>query len=211
MTGELVLYTNPMSRGAIARWMLEEVGEPYRTVILDYGPAMKSPEYLAINPMGKVPALVHGDTVVTEGGAICAYLADAFPSAGLAPPPGDPARGRYYRLMFFAAGPIEAAIIDRALEVQIPADKTMMVGYGSYDLAVEVAAKLLGDGPYLLGERFSAADVYFGSQIVWGTQFGTLPARPEFLAYAERLTARPAAIRAQELDDALRAAEPPTG
>src|ERR1700729_2872218 len=115
MSDELVFYTNPMSRGRIARWMLEEVGQPYRTETLDFGTTMKAPAYLAINPMGKVPAIRHGDTVVTEGAAICAYLADAFPQAGLAPPPGDRLRGPYYRWLFFAAGPVEAAASNKAL------------------------------------------------------------------------------------------------
>src|ERR1044072_7174138 len=106
---ELVFYTNPMSRGRIIRWLLEEVGQPYRTELIDYGTTGKSPEYLAINPMGKVPTIVHGDTVITECGAICAYLADAFPEAGLAPQPGSKLRGPYYRWLFFGAGPIGAA------------------------------------------------------------------------------------------------------
>ncbi len=117
MSDELVFYTNPMSRGRTVRWMLEEVGQPYRTELLDYAGAMKAPGYLAINPMGKVPALTHGASVVTEGSAICAYLADAFPDAGLAPPMGDPRRGTYYRWLFFAAGPFEAAVINQVLGV----------------------------------------------------------------------------------------------
>jgi glutathione S-transferase len=110
VTDELIFYTHPMSRGRIVRWMLEEIGHPYRTELLDFGTTMKAPEYLSLNPMGKVPAIRHGDTVVTECAAICAYLADAFPQAGLAPRPGDRLRGTYYRWMFFAAGPVEAAV-----------------------------------------------------------------------------------------------------
>src|SRR5215213_680182 len=132
MTDELIFYTHPMSRGRIVRWMLEEVGQPYRTEILDYATTMKAPEYLAINPMGKVPAIRHGGTVVTEAAAICAYLADAFPEAGLAPPPGDRRRGPYYRWMFFAAGPLEAAASNKALGFEVPEERRRMMGYGTY-------------------------------------------------------------------------------
>jgi glutathione S-transferase len=128
MANNLVFYTNPMSRGRIVRWMLEEVGEPYKTELLEYGTTMKAPDYLAINPMGKVPALRHGDAVITESAAICAYLADAFPAAKLAPPPGDRDRGPYYRWLFFAAGPLEAAVINNFLGVEVPPDKRPMVG-----------------------------------------------------------------------------------
>lgn len=206
MTGQLTFYTHPMSRGRVARWMLEEVGQPYETVLLDYETSMKSPDYLAINPMGKVPAIRHGDIVVTECAAICAYLADAFPEAGLAPASGSPARGPYYRWLFFAAGPIEAAIIDRALGVDVPADKRAMVGYGQYDDVVDVLDRHLASAEYVAGDRFTAADVYLGSAVAWGTQFGTLPKRPSFDAYLGRIMSRPAAIRANEIDDKALAA-----
>lgn len=206
MTGQLTFYTHPMSRGRVARWMLEEVGQPYETVLLDYETSMKAPDYLAINPMGKVPAIRHGDTVVTECAAICAYLADAFPEAGLAPASGSPARGPYYRWLFFAAGPIEAAIIDRALGVDVPADKRAMVGYGQYDDVVDVLDRHLASAEYVAGDRFTAADVYLGSAVAWGTEFGTLPKRPSFDAYLGRIMSRPAAIRANEIDDAALAA-----
>src|SRR5579864_3813889 len=130
MSKELVFYTNPLSRGRIVRWMLEEIGQPYRTEILDYATTLKGPDYLAINPMGKVPAIKHGDMVVTEGAAICAYLADAFPAAGLAPPPGDKRRGTYYRWLFFAAGPIEQATGVRALGIEIKPEQKRMMGFG---------------------------------------------------------------------------------
>src|SRR5277367_3582313 len=136
MTNELVFYTHPMSRGRIVRWMLEEIGQPYRTEIIDYGPSMKAAAYRAVNPMGKVPALKHGDTVVTETAAICAYLADAFPDAGLAPPPADRLRGPYYRWLFFAAGPIEAAASNKALGFVVPEGRERMMGYGTYDEAM---------------------------------------------------------------------------
>ena len=203
MSDELVLYTHPMSRGRIARWMLEEIGAPYQCVLLDYGTTMKSPAYLAVNPMGKVPALRHGDAVVTETAAICAYLADAFPDAGLAPPPGDRLRGPYYRWLFFAAGPVEAAVTNQALGVTVPPERAPMAGYGSYERAMDGLEAALGEGPYLLGERFSAADVYVGSQIGFGLRFGSIEPRLPFITYYERLATRPALLRAQGIDDAL--------
>lgn len=200
MMTDLVLYTNPMSRGRIARWMLEEAGADYRTEILEYGTTMKAPEYLAVNPMGKVPAIRHGDTVVTECAAICAYLADAFPQANLAPALKD--RGSYYRWLFFAAGPLEAAIADRTLGVDVPADKQMMVGYGTYAHVMDALEKAVSAAPYIAGDSFTAADVYIGSHISWGIQFGTMEKRPAFEAYWKRLESRPAYLRATELDDA---------
>jgi glutathione S-transferase len=206
MTGTLTLYTHPMSRGRVTRWMLEELGQPYETVLLDFDTTMKAPDFLAINPLGKVPALKHGDVVVTECAAICAYLADAFPEAGLAPPPGSPDRAAYYRWLFFAAGPVEAAIMDKALGLEVPADKRVMVGYGSYDETVELLDAHVGAHDYVAGNRFSAADVYLGAMIGWGTQFGMLPKRASFDAYLARLMGRPASIRANEIDDKALAA-----
>ena len=204
---EIVFYTNPMSRGRIARWMLEEIGQPYRTVVLEYGTTMKAPEYLALNPMGKVPTVTHRGVTVTECAAVCAYLADAFPEAGLAPALGDPARGTYLRWMFFTAGPVEAAVTAKSLDLLAPAEKAGMVGYGSLEQVVDaLEAAVSGPGPWILGDRFSAADVYVGSQIGWGLQFKSLPDRNAFKAYAGRLFQRPAAIRAREIDDALAAA-----
>jgi glutathione S-transferase len=199
MTAELVFYTNPMSRGRTVRWMLEEVGQPYRTEIMEYGPAMNSPAYLAINPMGKIPALRHGDTVVTETAAICAYLADAFPSARLAPAPGDPSRGAYYRWLFFASGPLEAAWTNRALGVTVPADRERMVGYGNMTKVLDTLESALRTGPYVAG-AFSAADVYLGSQLWFGLRFGMIEKRPGFREYVDHLFSRPAAKRAGELD-----------
>jgi glutathione S-transferase len=200
---EITFYTNPMSRGQIARWMLEEVGEPYETVILDYGTTMKAPEYLAINPMGKVPAIKHGDTVVTEGAAICAYLADMFPESGLAPAPTDPLRGTYYRWLFFGAGPVETAVTNNYLNWNPTPEQRMMVGYGSYAAVLDVLEKLVASGTYLLGDRFSALDVYLGSQIAWGIGFGTMEKRPGFEDYVARITDRPAYRKAKEIDQAL--------
>ncbi|MBL8532111.1 MAG: glutathione S-transferase family protein [Hyphomonadaceae bacterium] len=206
MADTLTFYTNPMSRGRIVRWMLEEVGAPYETVALEYGTTMKAPAYLAINPMGKVPAIKHGDVVVTECAAICAYLADAFPAAGLAPAPGDKQRGPYYRWLFFAAGPVEASTTDASLGLQVPDDKRGMVGYGSRAEVIDVLERAVSGSDYLLGERFSAADVYLGAQIGWGLQFGNIERRPAFVAYVQRIQSRPAAARANELDNALMAA-----
>ena len=207
MADELVFYTNPMSRGRIVRWMLEEVGQPYQTQILDYAQGLKAPAYLAINPMGKVPALVHGGTVVTECAAICAYLADAFPQAGLAPPPGDRARGPYYRWLFFTAGPLEAAVADKTLGVEIKPEQQRMVGYGSYGQVMDALEGALDGREHLAGDRFSAADLYVGSHLAWGMGFGTVEKRPAFEAFVARLTARPAYRRAAEIDDALMAAQ----
>ena len=200
---EIVFYTNPMSRGRIARWMLEEVGRPYRTVVLDYGTTMKAPEYLAVNPMGKVPAVTWRGVTVTECAAICAWLADACPEAGLAPAFDDPARGTWLRWLFFAAGPLEAAVTAKALGLLAPADKAGMAGYGSFEQVVDALESAVSGGPWILGDRFSAADIYVGSQILWGLQFRTLPERDAFKAYADRLSGREAAVRARGLDDSL--------
>lgn len=200
---ELVFYANPMSRARIVRWMLEEVGRPYRTEVLEYGGSMKSPEYLAINPMGKVPAITHRGAVVTEAAAICAYLADAFPEAGLAPEPTSPDRGAYYRWLFFAAGPVEAAVTAKSLDLLAPAEKAGMAGYGTFDSAMDALEHAVRDREFIAGDRFSAADVYVGSQIGWGLMFKSIDPRPAFVAYAQRLQERPAAKRATELDDAL--------
>jgi glutathione S-transferase len=205
MADELVLYTNPMSRGRVARWMLEEAGQPYRAEILDYAGSMKAPEYLAINPMGKVPALRHGETIVTEGAAICAYLADVFPEAGLAPPPGSRLRGPYYRWLFFAAGPIEAANTNKALGVVVPLERTAMVGYRTQDRALAALEDQLDRSEYIAGDRFTAADVYVGSHIGFGMMFGAVDKRPAFERYWGLLRARPAAQRAREIDDKLAA------
>jgi glutathione S-transferase len=208
MSDELVFYTNPMSRGRIARWMLEEVGQPYRTELLDYASTMKAPEYLAINPMGKVPALRHGDTVITECAAICAYLADAFPAAGLAPPHTDHARAPYYRWMFFAAGPLEAAWTNQAMGFTVPPDRERMSGYGNLAAVLDTLEAAVSGSPYLAGDTFTAADVYVGSQLGFGLQFGMIEKRPAFVDYVGRLTTRPAAIRAKQIDDALTPATP---
>ena len=202
MPEELVFYTNPMSRGRIVRWMLEEIGQPYRTEIIEFGPAMKSPDYLAINPMGKVPAIRHGDTIVTETGAICAYLADAFPDARLAPEPGSRERGAYYRWLFFGAGPVDGAIVNKSLGFEPPPERRGMVGYGSLSYVLDTLEKAVSASEYLVGDRFSAADLYLGAQLGWGMMFGALEKRPAFEAYWSGIKDRPAAIRARESADA---------
>ncbi len=197
---EIVFYTNPMSRGRVVRWMLEETGAPYRAEILEFNTTMKSAEYLAINPMGKVPAIRHGGVVVTECAAICAYLADAFPAAQLAPPPAK--RAAYYRWLFFAAGPFEAAAVEQALDLDL--SPAMRRGwYGSREAVLDGVERAVGESPYIAGERFSAADVYCGSHIGLGMQFGALEKRPAFVDYWQRVSDREAYRRATALDDAL--------
>jgi glutathione S-transferase len=211
MADELVLYTNPMSRGRIARWMLEEVGQPYRAEILEYAGSMKAPEYLAINPMGKVPTLLLGETIVTEAAAICAYLAEVFPEAGLAPPTGSRLRGPYYRWLFFAAGPVEAANTNKALSVVVPAERAAMVGYGSQERALAALEDQLARSEYIAGDSFTAADVYVGSHIGFGMMFNAIEKRPAFERYWGLVSARPAAQRAREIDDKLIAERRKTG
>lgn len=199
----LEFYTAAPSRGAIVRWMLEELGVEYETHVLEYGTSMKSPEYLAINPMGKVPCVVHDGSVITEGGAICAYLADAFPERGLSPPIGSKLRGPYFRWMFFAAGPIEAAITDKVMGLIIPDERKRSVGYGNFDDTMMAAGHALDNGPFILGESFSAADVYFGSAINYGLQFGMIAPTKTFENYVNSLREREAFIRAAQKDAQL--------
>ncbi|TXD39789.1 glutathione S-transferase family protein [Lujinxingia vulgaris] len=201
MTESLKLYTNPMSRGRIARWMLEEVGEPYEAIVMGYGESMKSPDYLKINPMGKVPSLVHEGAVVTECAAICTYLAEVFPEADLGPTAAE--RAAYYRWLYFAAGPVEAAITNKSAGFEVSPERRGTVGYGSYEATIETLAYAVRQHDYIAGDRFTAADVYVGSQVGWGLQFGTIEARPEFSAYWSRLSEREAYKRASALDDAL--------
>ncbi len=200
---ELVLYTNPMSRGRIVRWMLEEVGEPYETEVLDYASTMKQEPYLSINPMGKVPAITHRGKVVTETAAICAYLADAFPQAGLAPAPEN--RADYYRWLFFSAGPVEAAFSNKAVGWEPDPDKQRMFGYGSYELAMNTLEKAVAGREYVAAGKFTAADVYVGSMIGFMLQFNLLDPRPAFLDYVARVTDRPAYRRARDIDEKLTA------
>lgn len=196
----LTFYTNPMSRGRIARWMLEEVGQPYETVVLGYGPPMKAPDYLAVNPMGKVPALVHDGKVVTEVAAICAYLAATFPEAGLMAED----KAAFFRWLFFGAGPLEQAVVNTSFgwvpEGPRAAGRT---GYGSLDEVVRALTGHLEKADYIADGRFTAADVYVGSQVGWGLQFRTIPANPVLEAYWTRLKDRPGLKAANAKDNAL--------
>lgn len=203
----ITFYSNPQSRAAVIHWMLEEVGEPYETIYLNFQGAMKTPEYLAINPMGKVPAVVHDGQVVTEGAAICAFLADQYPQANLAPALDSPLRGTYYRWLFFAAGPLEEAITMKSLNMDIPSDKSAMLGFGTLERTVDVLEKAVSESPWICGEQFTAADVYVGSAIRFYLQFGVLEARPAFNAYVDRLTQRPAYQRSLEIMQKAAAAQ----
>jgi glutathione S-transferase len=198
---EIIFYHNPMSRGQIIRWMLEEVGVPYDTEILDYASSMKDEEYRAINPMMKVPAISHNGKIVTECAAICAYLADVFPEAGLGPRENE--KADYYRWLFFAAGPLEQAVTNKAAGFEPSAERERMFGYGNYDLAVNTLASHLAESDYVCGSRFTAADVYVGSAVLWGVQFGTLPKLDSFAAYADRLSQREAYTRGKDEDNQL--------
>ena len=198
---ELIFYTNPMSRGQTVRWMLEEVGEPYETEILEYGTSMKAEPYLAINPMGKVPAIRHNGKVVTEVAAICCYLADAFPQAGLAPDPAD--RADYYRWIFFTSGPVEAAFSNKSAGWEPAPDRQAMFGYGSYDQAMATLEKAIAGKTYIAGDRFTAADLFVGAMVGFMLHFKLLEPTPVFTDYAARMTDRPAYKRAQEIDGKL--------
>ena len=200
----LTLYHAAPSRSSVALWMLEEIGEPFEVKLLNLNNGEnRQPSFLAINPMGKVPSIRHGDTVVTEAAAICAYLADAFPHAGLAPPPTSRERGPYYRWLFFAAGPVEAAVMDKALGFEIPPEREGMVGYGNIERALAAAEGQLYRSEYIAGDRFTASDVYVGSMIGWGMMFRGVDKRPAFERYWALVSARPAAARAKAIDDAL--------
>jgi glutathione S-transferase len=202
----LTLYHASPSRSSIVLWMLEEIGQPYdiKLLKLSAGDNLK-PDYLALNPMGKVPALKHGDTVITEVAAICTYLADEFPQAKLNIPVGTPKRGVYLKWLFFGPGCMEPAVIDRAAPRKEEARRAML-GYGDFDTTMNVVAKAVARGPWLMGEQFTAADVVIGSNIRWGTIFKLIPERKEFTDYSARIAARPAAQRAEAKDKELAAA-----
>ncbi|WP_027672851.1 glutathione S-transferase family protein [Rheinheimera baltica] len=199
----LTLYTNPNSRGRIVRWLLEELNVPYDIKVLQYGDEIKAADYLALNSMGKVPAITHGEVVVTETAAICAYLADQFADRQLAPALDSAERGTYYRWLFFAAGPLEMATSAKAFNWRLDADNAQSVGCGLYQDTLNTLESALTQSLYICGQQFTAADVYVGSHIHWGLMFNTLESRPAFTEYVQRLQARKAAIRANELDDAL--------
>ena len=204
-TGSLVHYHAPNTRSAAIAWLFEELGSPpHETKVLNMSKGEhKTQAYLAINPMGKVPAIVHHGTPITEAAAIAIYLADLFPAAGLAPAIGDPARGTYLRWIVFNQAAVEPAITDHALKRE-PGSPGLLA-YGSYEATVEALAGALAKGPYILGENFSAADIVVGSGVRWMLGFKLLPARPEFTKYAERLGQRPALQRAIKSDAALAA------
>lgn len=196
MADEIVFYTNPQSRGAMTHWMLEEIGCPYRIEVKQFGPEMKSPDYLPINPMGKVPAIKHGGTVVTETGAILCYLADAFPQAKLAPPVGG--RGAYYRWLFFVAGCCEPALGNKSAGWNPTAELQPRFGYGSYELTIDTVAKAVEGRRFIAADHFTAADLYMASFLHWGMMFGVIDKRPAFEAYVKPHLERPAAKRAEE-------------
>ena len=195
---DLIFYTNPQSRGRIVRWMLEEIGAAYETEVIAYD-QLKGERYLAVNPMGKVPAIKHRDHIITESAAICAYLADVFPEAGLSPR-GDE-KADYYRWLFYAAGPVEQAVTNHYAKWDPAPEQMRMFGYGSYDKVVSVLDELFSLRDHVCGDQFTAADVYVGSAIIWGTQFGTLPNRDSFTGYVDRIKAREAFQRGWAKDD----------
>ena len=203
---KLTLYHAAPSRSSIVRWMLEEAGEPYEIQLLSLSKGEnRAPDYLAVNPMGKVPALRHGDAVITEAAAICAYLADEFPRAKLSVPLGDARRGPYLKWLFFGPSCIEPAMMDRAFPRKEEARRAAL-GYGDFDTVIKVVADAVARGPYILGEQFTAADVVIGSTLRFGMLFKLLPEQPEFTAYTGRLAQRPSLQRAEAKDKELAAA-----
>ena len=200
---DFTFFTHPMSRGQIARWALHEAGADYQQVLVDW--ANKPAALNAANPMGKVPTIIHhattGDHVVTECAAICAYLAEVTPGAGLLP--ADAERADYLRWMYFAAGPVEQAIVTRSMGWELPKEREGMAGWGSFERTLAALEGHLQSRDFVCGARFTMADVYVGSQVDWGLGFGSIPARPAFTAYAERLRARPAYQAAKAIDNAL--------
>jgi len=200
---KLTLYHIAPSRSSVALWMLEEIGEPYDIHLLSMKAGTnREPAYLAVNPMGKVPALRHGDAVITEVAAICCYLADTFPNAGLNVPLGDPRRGPYLKWLFFGPGTLEGAVMDRGFPRAAQAPRAAL-GYGDFDTTMDVVAAAVTPGPYLMGEKFTAADVVIGSNLRWATQFKLIPERKEFVDYVARFVDRPAAKRAAAKDEEL--------
>lgn len=199
---KLIFYTNPMSRGRVVRWMLEEIGCPYETHLLEFATTMKAPEYLAVNPMGKVPAIKHGDAVVTETVAICTYLAQIFPEAGLMPKAGNHKDwADYYRWLFFVAGPLEAAVTDKSLSVEVPKDKQGFVGYGTLDKVLDALKTTLEHKDTIAGNYFTTADIIVSSYLSYYTTFGSIPTNPVFERYVKLHKSRPAAMKADTIDN----------
>jgi glutathione S-transferase len=200
---DLTLYHAAPSRSSVVLWMLEEIGEPYDIHLLSLKKGdHHAPEYLAVNPMGKVPALRHRDVIITEVAAICAYLADAYPKAGLNIPLDDAQRGPYLKWLFFGPGVLETAVMDRAYPRSGEPPRAAL-GYGDFDTTMNVLANAVKPGPFLMGDRFTAADVVIGSNLRWGTIFKMIPERKEFADYVGRFVDRPAAKRAQAKDEEL--------
>lgn len=198
----ITFFHNPQSRSAGVRVLLEALGAPYEVRFIDFkAGANRTPEFLALNPLGKLPTIRHRDTVVTEQVAIFIYLADLFPAAGLAPALDDPRRGSYLRWIAFYGASFEPAVVDRA--TKRPEMDASTSAYGSYDAMLQTLVEQLGRGDYLLGERFSAADVLWGSALRWTTGFGVVPELPAIRAYIDRACAHPAFARAAELDARL--------
>lgn len=200
---KMTFYTHPWSRGRIVRWMLEEVGADYEVVVKEFGGSIKAPDYLAINPMGKVPALVDGEIVVTEVAAICAYLAERFPEKKLAPPMGSPARGSYLRWMFFIAGPLEMASTAKAFNWRIDSENSQAVGCGTISDTINTMELAIKDSSYICGDQFTTVDLLAASYLGWEMQQKVIEERAAFREYVDRLQQRPAAVRANQLDDAL--------
>lgn len=198
---DITFYTNPQSRGQIVHWMLEELGVAYDTQWIEYGDQMRSAEYLAVNPMGKVPAIKHKNALVTEGAAICTYLAVSYPEQGLAPKVGDPKLADFYRWMHFAAGPLEMATTSKSMGWEVAEGQRRMVGFGSYEKTLSVIEHALSQGPFICGEQFTAVDVFLGAVLNWGMLFGTVENRGAFEEYASRLQSRPAAQRAVKINE----------
>ncbi|PCI77144.1 MAG: glutathione S-transferase [SAR86 cluster bacterium] len=197
----ITFYTNPQSRGQIVHWLLEELGVPYDTVWIEYGEQMKSAEYLAVNPMGKVPAIKHKNALVTEAAAICTFLAVSYPEQGLAPAVGDPKLADFYRWMHFASGPLEMATTAKSIGWGVADEQRRMVGFGSYEETLSVIEQVLAEGPFICGDKFTAVDVYLGAALNWGMLFGTVEKRPAFEEYASRLQQRLAAQRAVQINE----------
>ena len=203
----LTLYHIAPSRSSVVHWMLEEVGEPFDLHVLNVKAGEnRQPDYLAINPMGKAPALRHNDVIITEVAAICCYLADAFPQARLNVPIGDPRRGPYLKWLFFAPGALEPAIMDRAFKRAEEAPRQALP-YGDFDTTMDVVARAVTRSPFLLGDQFTAADVVIGSMLRWSTLFNLIPARAEFSDYIARFADRPALKRATAKDEELAKAQ----
>ena len=199
-------FHSPNTRSTGALILLEELGAPYDLHVLDMNRGeQREAAYLAINPMGKVPAVLDGDALVTEQGAVFLYLADRFPDAGLAPAIGDPLRGPYLRWLVYYGSSFEPALIDRAMKREPAAPG--MCPYGDYDTMLKTLTNQLAKGPYLLGERFSAADVLWGTALTWTTMFKLVPELPVIVDYMARVNARPAVARARQKDAALAAAQ----